>query len=53
MQIVREAVHQNDRGLPTCIVSDVDAVLISLHELLQEIHLLIQPFQDSFPTKIS
>ena len=34
MKIVREAVHQNDRGFLTRIVAGINAVSIPLYELL-------------------
>jgi hypothetical protein len=40
MTIIWEAVHQNERRFLPRIFSDVNAVLISLHELIYEIHLL-------------
>lgn len=45
MKIIWEAVHQDDRRLLPRIFSDVNAVLISLHELLYEIHLLPEDSQ--------
>lgn len=35
MKIIRKAVHQDDRRLFARIFSDVNAVLISLHEMFQ------------------
>ena len=38
MKIIWEAMHQDDRRLLPCIFSDVNAMLISVHELFCEIH---------------
>jgi len=38
MKIIWDAVHQDDRRLLPCIFADVNAMLISLHELFCEIH---------------
>jgi hypothetical protein len=32
MQIIRKAMHEDDRRLLTCIFSHINAILISLHE---------------------
>jgi hypothetical protein len=45
VNVIREAMHQNDGGLGARIISDVDAVLVSTHEPLCEIHLLSRLFK--------
>jgi hypothetical protein len=40
MKVVGKAMHQNDRWFLTRILSDVNAVLLSLYKLLYEVHLL-------------
>jgi len=39
MKVVRKTVHQNDGRFLTRILAGVDAVLTSLYELFNEIHL--------------
>ena len=42
MKIIRKAVHQDDRRLFSRIFSDVNSVLISLHEMFCKIHSLLK-----------
>ena len=42
MKIIRKAVHQDDRRLFARIFSDVNAVLMSLHEVFRKIHILLK-----------
>lgn len=42
MKIIRKAVHQGDRRLFARIFSEVNAVLISLHEIFRKIHILLK-----------
>ena len=42
MKIIREAVHQQNRRVRAGVLSDVDAVLISLHEMFCKIHSLLK-----------
>ncbi len=48
MKIGWEVVHQDDRPFLTRRLYDVNAVLISLHELLYEIHLFHRAYQTVF-----
>ncbi len=43
MKIVGKTMHQDDRRFFTCILSRVNPVLTSLHEMFREVHLHTPP----------
>lgn len=49
MKVIRKAVHQDDRRLFARMFSDVNAVLISLHEMFRKIHILLKHPRPSLP----